>query len=40
MSDPFALVANCATHTHDPSRTSRLDPADPSIPYDWAVRHS
>ena len=38
MSDPFALVANCATHTHDASRTSRLDPFDPSIPYDWAAR--
>jgi dTDP-4-dehydrorhamnose 3,5-epimerase len=39
MSDPFALVANCATHTHDPSRTSRLDPTDPAVPYDWAVRN-
>ncbi len=38
MSDPFALVANCATHGHDPTRTSRMDPFDPAIPYDWAVR--
>jgi dTDP-4-dehydrorhamnose 3,5-epimerase len=30
-----ALVANCATHPHDPGRTERLDPEDPSIPYDW-----
>jgi dTDP-4-dehydrorhamnose 3,5-epimerase len=34
-----ALVANCATKPHDPSDTERLDPFDPSIPYDWAVRH-
>ena len=31
----IALVANCATHPHDPGRTERLDPEDPSIPYDW-----
>jgi dTDP-4-dehydrorhamnose 3,5-epimerase len=40
MSAPFALVANCATHPHDPSRTTRLDPFANDIPYDWAVRHS
>ena len=39
MSDPFAMVANCCTHPHDPSRSSRLDPFDDSIPYDWNVRH-
>ncbi len=38
LSQPFALVANCATHTHDASRTSRLDPFTSDIPYDWAVR--
>ena len=38
MSTPFALVANCCTHPHDPSRTTRLDPFDNDIPYDWAVR--
>ena len=27
MSAPFALVANCATHTHDPSRTEPARPA-------------
>ena len=26
MSDDVSLVANCATHPHDPSRTERLDP--------------
>jgi dTDP-4-dehydrorhamnose 3,5-epimerase len=34
-----AIVANCATHPHDPSRTDRLDPLGPDIPYDWAVVH-
>jgi dTDP-4-dehydrorhamnose 3,5-epimerase len=39
MSDPFAIVANCCTHTHDPSRTTRLDPFVNDIPYDWDVHH-
>jgi dTDP-4-dehydrorhamnose 3,5-epimerase len=39
MSDPFAIIANCCTHVHDPARSSRLDPFDDSIPYDWNVRH-
>jgi dTDP-4-dehydrorhamnose 3,5-epimerase len=39
MSDPHAIVANCCTHPHDPSRSSRLDPFDGTIPYDWSVRH-
>ena len=39
MSDPFAIVANCCTHAHDASRSSRLDPFENHIPYDWAVRH-
>jgi len=39
MSDPFALVANCCTHPHDPSRSERLDPFENDIPYDWAVVH-
>jgi dTDP-4-dehydrorhamnose 3,5-epimerase len=34
-----ALVANCATHPHDPARTERLDPFGGGIPYDWAVVH-
>ena len=38
MSDPFAIVANCCTHPHDPSRSDRLDPFTEAIPYDWAVR--
>ena len=34
-----AVVANCANLPHDPSEIDRLDPFDPSIPYDWALRH-
>jgi dTDP-4-dehydrorhamnose 3,5-epimerase len=38
MSDPFAIVANCCTHPHDPARSTRLDPFENHIPYDWAAR--
>ena len=34
-----SLVANCATHPHDPIRTERIDPFGDRIPYDWGVRH-
>jgi dTDP-4-dehydrorhamnose 3,5-epimerase len=37
MSEPFAIIANCCTHPHDPSRTTRVDPFDNDIPYDWAI---
>jgi dTDP-4-dehydrorhamnose 3,5-epimerase len=33
-----AIVANCSTHPHDPARSTRLDPFDNDIPYDWGVR--
>ncbi|MDQ6712045.1 MAG: dTDP-4-dehydrorhamnose 3,5-epimerase family protein [Candidatus Dormibacteraeota bacterium] len=39
MGDQMAIVANCSTHPHDPTRTQRLDPFDTRIPYDWAVNH-
>ncbi|MDQ2809166.1 MAG: dTDP-4-dehydrorhamnose 3,5-epimerase family protein [Chloroflexota bacterium] len=39
MSDPLAMVANCCTHAHDPTRSSRLDPFQNHIPYDWALRN-
>ncbi|MFZ5447614.1 MAG: dTDP-4-dehydrorhamnose 3,5-epimerase family protein [Thermodesulfobacteriota bacterium] len=35
----MAIVANCATLPHDPREIVRLDPADPSIPYDWGIKH-
>lgn len=34
-----AIVANCADIPHDPSEITRIDPFNPSIPYDWAIRH-
>ncbi len=34
-----SLVANCATHPHDPSRTDRMDPFAGGIPYDWGLVH-
>ena len=39
MSEPYAIVANCCTHAHDPSRSERMDPSGSDIPYDWLVRH-
>jgi dTDP-4-dehydrorhamnose 3,5-epimerase len=39
MSDPFALIANCCTHPHDPARSSRIDPFDNFIPYNWDVKN-
>jgi dTDP-4-dehydrorhamnose 3,5-epimerase len=41
LSQPFAIVANCCTHAHDPAadRTERLDPSRNDLPYDWSVRH-
>jgi len=39
MSEPHAIVANCATHPHDPAASERLDPFENEIPYDWGVRH-
>jgi dTDP-4-dehydrorhamnose 3,5-epimerase len=38
MSDPYAIVANCSTHTHDLSRSTRVDPFDNDIPYDWTIK--
>jgi len=38
MGQDYSIVANCASHVHDPSRSERMDPFDNPIPYDWAVR--
>ncbi len=35
----MAIVANCASIPHDPNEIDRKDPSDPSIPYDWALKH-
>lgn len=39
VGDETAVVANCASIPHDPAEIERMDPFDPSIPYDWGVRH-
>jgi dTDP-4-dehydrorhamnose 3,5-epimerase len=39
LSEPYAIVANCATHPHDLSRSERMDPFQSSVPYDWNVKH-
>ena len=35
----MAIVANCASITHDPDEIDRRDPLDPYIPYDWSIQH-
>lgn len=30
-----SIVANCATHPHDPDEIQRTDPYNNNIPYDW-----
>ncbi len=34
-----ALVANCATHPHDPDEIVRIDPFTDTIPYKWDLKH-
>ncbi|HSG81498.1 MAG TPA: dTDP-4-dehydrorhamnose 3,5-epimerase family protein [Gemmatimonadota bacterium] len=34
-----AIVANFATHPHDPDEIQRLDPRSDKIPYDWELKH-
>mgnify|MGYP005838364981 CR=1 FL=1 len=34
-----AIVANCATISHDPNEIKRMDPQDQSIKYDWSLKN-
>jgi dTDP-4-dehydrorhamnose 3,5-epimerase len=34
-----SMVANCSTIPHDPDEIKRMDPFDPSIPYNWDLIH-
>jgi dTDP-4-dehydrorhamnose 3,5-epimerase len=34
-----ALLVNCSTIPHDPEEIARMDPFDPSIPYNWDLVH-
>lgn len=35
----MAIVANCTSITHRADEIDRLDPFDPSIPYNWDIKH-
>lgn len=35
----MAIIANCATHPHDPKEIYRCDPFENDIPYDWNIEH-
>jgi dTDP-4-dehydrorhamnose 3,5-epimerase len=35
----LAIVANCASIPHDPQEIRRLDPQDPTIPYNWLLKN-
>lgn len=39
IGDEMAVVANCATIPHSPDEIDRRDPFDPSIPYNWELKH-
>ncbi len=39
IGDKTAIVANCATLAHDPNEISRKEAFDPSIPYEWKIKH-
>lgn len=34
-----AIVANCATHPHDPDEVIRENPEADVIPYNWNIKH-
>jgi len=39
IGDNVSIVANCASIPHNPEEVERKPPFDPSIPYDWGIRH-
>lgn len=39
MGPEASVVANCATHPHDPTQSERMDPFGDKIPYIWDLRH-
>jgi dTDP-4-dehydrorhamnose 3,5-epimerase len=34
-----AIIANCASIPHDPYEIERYDPFNPSIDYNWSIKH-
>jgi len=39
MGNKKAIIANCATHPHDPAEIIRIDPFDKEINYNWNIKH-
>jgi len=39
IGDRTAIVANCATHAHDPEEIMRMDPFSADIGYNWDIKH-
>ena len=39
MGTHMAILANCPTLPNDPNEIVRKSPFDPSIPYDWTLKH-
>lgn len=39
ISSQPTIVANCSTIPHDTDEMVRLDPLDPTIPYNWDLKH-
>ena len=39
IGDQMAILANCATHPHNPNEIVRKSPFDQSIDYDWDLKH-
>ena len=37
--DRMVILANCATHPHDPDEIIRMNPFTSEIPYDWELKH-
>lgn len=35
----MAIVANCSSIPHRADEIDRMDPFDPSIPYNWEIKH-
>jgi dTDP-4-dehydrorhamnose 3,5-epimerase len=34
-----SIVANCATHVHEPEEIERMDPSSEKIGYDWSLKN-
>jgi len=37
--DKMVILANCATHPHDPDEMLRIPHDSPDIPYSWELKH-